>query len=88
MAVALELVIPAGATPFAVGRAKLEGKGQNELTVLGVWPAGLLIPDKDGNALVIVEAKASEGTAQGPFTLKLWDEGGKVITTIDKVTFP
>jgi uncharacterized protein (TIGR02268 family) len=86
--VELRLRIPAGAAPYAVGGAKLEGKGQNELTVLEVWPAGPLVLGEDGTALVVVEAKAMAGEASGPFSLKLWEDGGKRIILLDKVTFP
>ena len=89
VAVQLKLVMPAGAAPFTVGGAKLEGKEQGALEVLGVWPPWPLVPGKADRGLVIVEAKAAAGEAQGPFTLTLWEEGGpqrKVV--IDHVTFP
>jgi len=53
-----------------------------------VWPRGPLAPDKEGLVLVIVEAKAEAGAAQGPFTLTLWGEPGQGKIIIDKVTFP
>jgi uncharacterized protein (TIGR02268 family) len=86
VAVQLRLMIPAGAAPFTLGGAKLEGKGQGELAVLGVWPPGPLVPDEEGKALVIVEANAGE--TQGPLTLTLWEAGGPGKIVIDKVTFP
>ncbi len=86
VAVEVQLTIPAGAAPFTLGGAKLEGKGQGELAVLGVWPPGLLVPDEQGIALVIVAAKP--GKAQGPLTLTLWEAGGPGKIVIDKVTFP
>jgi hypothetical protein len=39
-------------------------------------------------ALVIVEAKAEAGEAQGPFSLTLWEEEGTRKIVLDKVTFP
>jgi hypothetical protein len=61
---------------------------RGELAVLGVWPIGPLVPDKHGWALVIVEAKAEAGEAQGPFSLTLWEEEGTRKIVLDKVTFP
>jgi uncharacterized protein (TIGR02268 family) len=86
VAVELHLIIPAGTAPFTLGGAKLEGKGQGELAVLGVWPPGPLVPNEVGKARVIVAAKPSK--AQGPLTLTLWEAGGPGKIVIDKVTFP
>jgi uncharacterized protein (TIGR02268 family) len=88
VAVALRLKIPAGIAPFTVGGAKLEGKGPGALEVLGVWPPWPLVPGEADRDLVIVEAKAAEGEAQGPFTLTLWGKPGQGKIIIDKVTFP
>jgi uncharacterized protein (TIGR02268 family) len=88
VALQLKLVIPAGAAPFTVGGAKLGETGQGELEVLGVWPPGPLVPDTEGRARVIVEAKAGAGEARGPFTLTLWEERGPRKIVIDKATFP
>ncbi len=88
VAVQVKLEIPGGTAPFTLGGAKLEAKGQGELTLLGEWPPWPLVPDEDGLALVIVEAMAAVGEAQGPFTLTLWERGGPRKVIIDRVTFP
>jgi hypothetical protein len=87
VAVWLKFEIPAGAAPFTVSAAMLEGEGQRALKVLGVWPPRPLVPDTDGTAVVIVEAQWAKGVDQVPYTLTLVEAGGQRII-IKKVTFP
>jgi len=57
----------------------------SELRVLPVWQ------EARSSAWwphVIVEAEAESHEAQGPYTLKLWEAGGKRSLTMDGVIFP
>jgi uncharacterized protein (TIGR02268 family) len=86
VAVVLELTLPAGAPPWVADGATLEDAQGRALPVLPLWQEA----PKEGTEywLVIVEAEANKEKAQGPFTLKLWEENGGHMLVLKGVTFP
>lgn len=87
VAVELVLKLPEDAEPWTVEGAVLTSKSGEVLRVLPAWQSEPLTPELR-KPRVIVEAEASETEAQGPFTLKLWEAGGKRTVTFGNVTFP
>jgi uncharacterized protein (TIGR02268 family) len=87
--VAVELLLDThtGAKPWVAEGAALVGAGGRELRGVRVWQSGPVEPG-GSEARVIVEADATEGEAQGTWTLKLWDASGKRTVILDGVVFP
>jgi uncharacterized protein (TIGR02268 family) len=78
VAVTIRLRNPKGAAPWTAQNAMmvLEDRKGVELKVLEVWPREPIPPG--GTLRMVVEAELSDVTAQGPFTLRLWEaEGGR-----------
>lgn len=78
VAVKMHFKNPEGAAPWTAQGAKvvLEDRKGAELKVLEVWPREPIPPG--GTLRIVVEAELSDVTAQGPFTLRLWEaEGGR-----------
>lgn len=74
------------AAPWLAEGVVLRGRAGEELKGLTVWQE---VPVASPNRLhVVVEAAATEREAHGPFTLKLWDEGGQRTLTLGNVSFP
>lgn len=88
VAVELELDGLANAPPFAVAGAALTGRRGAELKVLPVWSSGPINADPFNPGRVVVEAEATTEDARGPYTLKLWEEGGGRTVLLGNVTFP
>ena len=82
--VALDLSAPAGGKAWNAEGAALVGPGGRELPVLGLWQE---LTSAQAH-VVMVEAQAEPGEAQGPFTLKLWEKGGARPVTLQGVIFP
>ncbi|HEX8698699.1 MAG TPA: DUF2381 family protein [Myxococcaceae bacterium] len=82
--VELDLTALAGGKAWNAEGAALVGPSGRELPVLGVWQE----PREARSQVVMVEAKAAPGEAQGTFTLKLWEHGGARSVTLQGVTFP
>jgi uncharacterized protein (TIGR02268 family) len=86
--VALELWLDGSedAAPWVAEGVVLRGRAGEELKGLTVWQEVSI--DSPKRLHVVVEAEATEKEARGPFTLKLWDEGGQRTITLGNVTFP
>lgn len=76
-----------GAAPWTAEGAALTNKLGQTLRVLPLWQSEP-IASTSRHLRVVVEAEASEEEARGPFTLKLWEAGGKRTFTLGNVTFP
>jgi uncharacterized protein (TIGR02268 family) len=87
LAVAVMLVNQ-GTQPWTLKDAALVGKGQEPKPVKVSWQPSPLSPDPQEPGLVVVEWELTAREAQGPFTLKLWDESGSRLVTLGNVTFP
>nr|WP_244981777.1 DUF2381 family protein [Corallococcus exercitus] len=85
VAVVVELATKAGAQPWSAKGATLRGRTGAELKVLRVWQQQR-IPLGDARSIV-VEAEAPGAGVQGPFSLKLWEDGPRTVT-LGNVTFP
>nr|WP_211486511.1 DUF2381 family protein [Corallococcus exiguus] len=85
VAVVVELATKAGTHPWSAKGATLRSRTGAELKVLRVWQQQL-IPLGDARRIV-VEAEAPEAGIQGPFSLKLWEDGPRTVT-LGNVTFP
>nr|WP_216672692.1 DUF2381 family protein [Corallococcus exiguus] len=85
VAVVVQLATKAGARPWSTKGATLRGKTGAELKVLRVWQQQL-IPLGEARSIV-VEAEAPDDGVQGPYSLKLWEDGPRTIT-LGNVTFP
>ncbi|NVJ04555.1 DUF2381 family protein [Myxococcus sp. AM001] len=86
--VALEMWLDgsANAAPWVAEGGVFRGRAGEELKGLTVWQE---VPVASPKRLhVVVEAEATEKEARGPFTLKLWDEGGQRTITLGNVKFP
>ena len=70
---------------YAAGAALVDAHG-HEAPVLPVWQEAPLALGKFKS--VVVEAEASPGEVQGPYTLKLWEAGGLRSVTLEGVVFP
>lgn len=88
VAVEFEVNGLANAPPFAVAGAALTGRRGAELKVLPVWSSGPINADPFNRGRVVVEAEATTEDARGPYTLKLWEEGGGRTVLLGNVTFP
>ena len=85
--VAVELDLTnSGTTAWTPAGAALVDPTREHLADMKVWPLEPLPPGKRGR--LVVEMDAAEDEAQGPFTLKLWDEQGREGALLDGVTFP
>jgi len=87
VAVEVELAHSAGAAPWTVEGAALTNEAGQSLRVLPVWQSESITPDSRP-LRIVVEAEASGKEARGPFTLKLWEAGGKRAVTLGNITFP
>jgi uncharacterized protein (TIGR02268 family) len=87
VAVAVKLVNP-GMQPWTLKDAALVGKGQEPKPVKVSWQPSPIPPGADTPGVVVVEWELTAREAQGPFTLKLWDESGSRLVTLGNVTFP
>lgn len=88
VAVTMVLRNPEGALPWTAQSAKvvLEDRRGVELKVLEVWPREPIPP---GLTLeVVVEAEAADASAQGPFTVRLWEANGGRMAIIQGVRLP
>ncbi|QRK06292.1 DUF2381 family protein [Archangium violaceum] len=87
VAVAVELVNP-GTQPWAFADAALVSKGQEPKPMKVGWQPSPVPPNPKEPGVVVVDFELTAREAQGPFTLKLWDESGMRLVTIGNVTFP
>lgn len=86
VAVELWLDSPGGAAVWMAEGVVLRGVAGEELKGLTMWQD---IPIREPPQLrVVLEAEAAEHEARGPFSLKLWDAGGKHTVAFGNVTFP
>ncbi|RKG62398.1 DUF2381 family protein [Corallococcus sp. AB011P] len=85
VAVVVTLTTKAGVQPWNSKGATLRSRSGAELQVLRIW----LQPSRplDKTSSIVVEAEAPEAGIQGPFSLKLWEDGPRTIT-LGNVTFP
>ncbi|RKH22578.1 DUF2381 family protein [Corallococcus sp. CA041A] len=85
VAVVVTLATKAGAQPWNLKGATLRGRSGAELQVLRVWqePSSPLTQARS----IVVEAEAPDDGVQGPYSLKLWEDGPRTIT-LGNVTFP
>jgi uncharacterized protein (TIGR02268 family) len=87
MTVALMLAPAEDIQPWRAVRAELVGPGRRTLRVKPPWqPEPISSTAK--NALVVIEAEATEAEIRGTFTLKVWDADGTRSIVITGVTFP
>jgi uncharacterized protein (TIGR02268 family) len=84
VAVAVQFEFPVGAQPWVAEGATLEDAQGRALRVLPLWQEAT----PEGWPHVIVEAEAKSTEAQGPYTLKLWEAGGKRTVTVEGIAFP
>jgi uncharacterized protein (TIGR02268 family) len=82
VAVEVKFEFPEGAQPWVAEGATLEDAQGRALRVLPLWQEAARWPH------VIVEAEAKSTEAQGPYTLKLWEAGGKRTVTVEGIAFP
>jgi uncharacterized protein (TIGR02268 family) len=85
LAVELELTNEGATSWMAMGAALVGAQGE-ALRMLEVWQAEPIEPGRAG--IVVVEVEVTEREARGPFSLKLWDEGGARSVLLGGVTFP
>jgi uncharacterized protein (TIGR02268 family) len=85
VAVALELANPR-AQPWQAESASLKDKAGSPLRMVRVWQRPTVVPGEPNR--VVVEAEADPTEARGPFTLSLWEAGGKRAIILGNVTFP
>ncbi|MBN8233130.1 DUF2381 family protein [Corallococcus macrosporus] len=85
VAVVVNLVTKAGARPWSPKGATLRGKSGAELKVLRIWqqPSSPLAAARS----IVVETEAPKAGIQGPYSLKLWEDGPRTVT-LGNVTFP
>ncbi|WP_256445491.1 DUF2381 family protein [Pyxidicoccus parkwayensis] len=88
VAVKLFLRNPPNAAPWTAQGAKmvLEDRKGVELQVLEVWPREPIPPGR--TLMMLVEAEAGDVSAQGPFTLRLWEAEGGRTAIIQGVMLP
>ncbi|OJH39727.1 hypothetical protein BON30_16235 [Cystobacter ferrugineus] len=87
VAVAMQMV-NRGTQPWALQGAALVGKGQEPKPMKVNWQPSPILPVAKEAEVVVVEWELTAREAQGPFTLKLWDQSGKRLITLGNVTFP
>ncbi|WNG30107.1 DUF2381 family protein [Cystobacter fuscus] len=88
VAVAVKL-LTLGTQPWALKDAALVGKGQEPKPMKVSWQPSPISPGAaKEEEVVVVEWELTAREAQGPFTLKLWDQSGKRLITLGNVTFP
>ncbi|GMT98459.1 hypothetical protein KH5H1_25780 [Corallococcus caeni] len=85
VAVVVQLATKAGAHLWSPKGVTLRSRTGAELKVLRIWqqPSTPL----DESRSIVVEAEAPEAGVQGPFSLKLWEDGPRTVT-LGNVTFP
>ncbi|RKH04679.1 DUF2381 family protein [Corallococcus carmarthensis] len=85
VAVVVKLTTKAGEQSWISKGATLRGRSGAEVKVLRIWqqPSS---PMGEARSIV-VEAEAPEAGVQGPFSLKLWEDGPRTVT-LGNVTFP
>lgn len=88
VAVKLFLANPNNAAPWTAQGAKmaLEDRKGVELQVLEVWPREPIPPGR--TLMMLVEAEVGNVSAQGPFTLRLWEAQGGRTAIIQGVMLP
>ena len=77
--------VAVGRQPWMASGATIKDGSGGELKVLRVWQQEAIAPGQQGR--VIVEAQYPSGTPPRVFSLRLWEEGSRVIT-LGGVTFP
>nr|WP_216623256.1 DUF2381 family protein [Corallococcus exercitus] len=85
VAVVVKLATKASARPWSPKGATLRGRSGADLKVLRIWqqPTSPLGETR----AIVVEAEVQEAGVQGPFSLKLWEDGPRTVT-LGNVTFP
>jgi uncharacterized protein (TIGR02268 family) len=86
VAVELTLTLPPGALPWQAEGARLTDAQGRELPVLPLWQGES--PEGPGLLVLVVEAPAERGEAQGAYTLKLWEAEGSRGLTVEGIVFP
>jgi uncharacterized protein (TIGR02268 family) len=86
VAVELRLQLLLGEQPWVAEGATLVDAHGGEVPLLPLWQAAPIALGKFQS--VVVEAQASPGEVQGPYTLKLWEAGGPRSITLEGVVFP
>ena len=81
------LLLNPGATEWTAAGASLTGKGGGTLKVLSVWQRAPIAPGNSEPDAVYVEAELS-AEARGPYTLRLWAEGGTQAVILSGVPLP
>jgi len=76
-----------GAAGWTAAGASLTAKGGGTLKVLSVWQRAPIAPGDAAPSEVYVEVELPKG-AQGPYTLRLWAEGGARAVTLLGVPLP
>lgn len=85
VAVELKLELLVRGQPWVAEGARLVDAQGGEVRLLPLWQEAT--PGEDWQH-VIVEAEAKSHEAHGPYTLKLWEAGGKRGITLEGVVFP
>ncbi|WP_244237289.1 DUF2381 family protein [Corallococcus llansteffanensis] len=85
IAVEATIGVAEGRQPWMASGATIKDTSGGELKVLRVWQQEAIAPGRQGR--VIVEAEYPSGTSQRTFSLRLWEDGSRVIT-LGGVTFP
>ncbi|QAT88121.1 hypothetical protein EJ065_6595 [Corallococcus coralloides] len=85
VAVVVQLATKAGASPWSAKGATLRGRTGATLKVLRVWQQQFIPPGEARR--IVVEAEVPDAGVQGPYSLKLWEDGPRTIT-LGNVTFP
>ncbi|WP_224361122.1 DUF2381 family protein [Hyalangium versicolor] len=86
VAVELQLELLLDGQPWVAEGATLVDAHGREMPVLPLWQAAPVTSKKYSS--VVVEAEAPPGTLQGPYTLKLWEAGGKRSVILENIVFP
>ena len=81
------MLLNAGTEAWSAVNASLVGKGGGKLRVLSVWQPAPIVPGDSLLPGVYVEAELTPG-AQGPYTLRLWAEGGTRTVILRGVPLP
>jgi uncharacterized protein (TIGR02268 family) len=86
VALQVELALSTQGPPWEAAGATLMDARGHEVALLPLWQSAPIAKEQWG--LVVVEAAATAEEAQGPFTLTLWEAGGKRTVTLAGVSFP